>query len=249
MRTKRFALLAFDAVSLFAIAAVFALVCPKAYAHAYVDPSVMTYTIQALAGVAVALSAVMGVMWRRARRLLFKLLKIDENYGKTVEGCVSKVVGATHPDNACAAPTNLVVPKKGAARTIPSWPKRFGIALCAMAFVMFTYFVVAPYEIVGGNKDSLSFILRDVWLVMLIFAFVVGTLVALAISALKGKAFDILVAIAFALALGGFVQALFLNGGFPLPTGMPYPGRITPLRWRSIPSSGSRSSQAALLWR
>lgn len=29
----------------------------------------MTYTIQALAGVAVALSAVLGVVWRRARPL------------------------------------------------------------------------------------------------------------------------------------------------------------------------------------
>lgn len=223
MRIKRLTLAAFDAASLFTIATVFALVCPAAYAHAYVDPSVMTYTIQALAGVAVALSAVMGVMWRRARRLLFKLLKIDENYGKTVEGRVSRVDSSLNPNAAVSSPTNLTTPKKNTARLALSWPKRFGIALCAMAFVMFTYFVVAPYEIVGGNKDSLSFILRDVWLVMLIFAFVVGTLVALAISACKGKAFDILVAIAFGVAFGGFAQALFLNGGLPSADGHAVP--------------------------
>ena len=52
----------------FALLALYAVVCGSAVnlawaaiAWAYVDPSVMTYTIQALAGVAVALSAVAGV--------------------------------------------------------------------------------------------------------------------------------------------------------------------------------------------
>ncbi|WP_418954075.1 hypothetical protein, partial [Tractidigestivibacter sp.] len=46
-------------------------------ALAYVDPSVMTYTIQALAAVAVALSAVLGVAFRRTRKALMRLLHID----------------------------------------------------------------------------------------------------------------------------------------------------------------------------
>ena len=48
-------------------------------ALAYVDPSVMTYTIQALAGVAVALSAVLGVAARKTRKLLMDLLDLDES--------------------------------------------------------------------------------------------------------------------------------------------------------------------------
>ena len=59
--------------------------------QAYVDPSVMTYTIQALAAVVVALSAVLGVAFRRSRKVLFRLLKIDENANKIVEGKVHKV--------------------------------------------------------------------------------------------------------------------------------------------------------------
>ena len=62
-------------------------------AYAYVDPSVMTYTIQALAGVAVALSAVIGVAWRRLRRFLFKALKIDENAGKEADAPVRRIEG------------------------------------------------------------------------------------------------------------------------------------------------------------
>ena len=32
---------------------------------AYVDPSVMSYTVQAIAGVAIALGVVFGVVWRK----------------------------------------------------------------------------------------------------------------------------------------------------------------------------------------
>lgn len=35
---------------------------------AYVDPSVMSYTVQAVAGVAVALGVVFSVVWRRIKR-------------------------------------------------------------------------------------------------------------------------------------------------------------------------------------
>ena len=54
-------------------------------AAAYVDPSVMTYTIQVIAGVAVAVGAVVGVVWRRAKKKVQKKLGIDENAKKEVE--------------------------------------------------------------------------------------------------------------------------------------------------------------------
>ena len=37
-------------------------------AFAYLDPSVMTYTIQVVAGVIVAVGAVVGIYWRKAKR-------------------------------------------------------------------------------------------------------------------------------------------------------------------------------------
>jgi len=52
---------------------------------AYVDPSVMTYTIQAVAGVIIALGAVIGVTWRIMKKKTQKVLKIDENQKKEVE--------------------------------------------------------------------------------------------------------------------------------------------------------------------
>lgn len=54
-------------------------------AYAYIDPSVMTYVIQAVAGVVIALGAVFGIYFRRMKKALFALLHIDENRGKEVE--------------------------------------------------------------------------------------------------------------------------------------------------------------------
>ena len=52
---------------------------------AYVDPSVMSYTVQAIAGVAIALGVVFGVVWRRVKSGANKALGRDENAGKEVE--------------------------------------------------------------------------------------------------------------------------------------------------------------------
>lgn len=52
---------------------------------AYVDPSVMTYTIQAVAGAIIALGAVIGVTWRVMKKKTQKVLNIDENQKKEVE--------------------------------------------------------------------------------------------------------------------------------------------------------------------
>ena len=87
---KRSVLFAYDAFSALAVAFVlsFAFTQP---AFAYIDPSVMTYTIQAVAGVAVALSAVAGVALRRGRKKLNRVLDIDENAKREFEPDVHRL--------------------------------------------------------------------------------------------------------------------------------------------------------------
>lgn len=53
--------------------------------NAYIDPSVMTYVIQAVAGVIVAVGAAVGIYFRRAKKKLNEKLGIDENKNKEVE--------------------------------------------------------------------------------------------------------------------------------------------------------------------
>lgn len=55
-------------------------------AKGYIDPSVMTYTIQAIAGVAIAVGAAVGIHFRKAKKKLAEKMNIDENKNKEVEG-------------------------------------------------------------------------------------------------------------------------------------------------------------------
>ena len=52
----------------------------------YLDPSVMTYAIQAIAGVVIAIGAVAGIYWRKAKKKVSDKLGIDDNKNKEVEG-------------------------------------------------------------------------------------------------------------------------------------------------------------------
>ena len=58
---------------------------------AYVDPSVMSYTVQAIAGVAIALGVVFSVIWRKIKKGTNKVLRRDENSGKEIEDDVKAV--------------------------------------------------------------------------------------------------------------------------------------------------------------
>lgn len=55
-------------------------------AKGYIDPSVMTIAIQAIAGVAIAVGAFLAIHFRKAKKKLAEKLNIDENRNKEVEG-------------------------------------------------------------------------------------------------------------------------------------------------------------------
>ena len=54
-------------------------------ANAYIDPSVMTYMIQVVAGIVVAVGAVAGIYFRKAKKKVSEKLGIDENKNKEIE--------------------------------------------------------------------------------------------------------------------------------------------------------------------
>lgn len=66
----------------FAVCFIFMFAIPV---KAYIDPSVATYAVQAIAGVAVAVGAVAGIMLRKFKRVLHNKLGIDENANKEIE--------------------------------------------------------------------------------------------------------------------------------------------------------------------
>ena len=64
---------------------------------AYVDPSVMTYLIQAIAGVVIVAGVTFGVIWRKMKRKAQKVLHIDENAKKEVEDDVVEISSEEEP--------------------------------------------------------------------------------------------------------------------------------------------------------
>lgn len=51
----------------------------------YIDPSVMTYAIQAIAGVAIAVGAVVVLLWRKAKKKVAEKLNLEEKSIKETE--------------------------------------------------------------------------------------------------------------------------------------------------------------------
>ena len=53
--------------------------------NAYIDPSVTTYMIQAIAGIVIAVGAAVGIYFRKVKKKVSDKLGIDENRNKEVE--------------------------------------------------------------------------------------------------------------------------------------------------------------------
>lgn len=193
-------------------------------AYAYVDPSVMTYTIQALAGVAVALSAVLGVVWRRVRKHLLRILRIDENEGKHVEGAVHALDGDApgywdRLERADAEARRMKTELKSNRPEKLCWGTRFLFALAAALMLFYTLVVVGPLEIVASSVGSLLFTAADVWVPFAVVALLGSIALALALSLLRGKAFNVCFAIIAALGVAAYIQAMFLNTSLPAADG------------------------------
>ena len=224
MRRKHAALVVYDWAVLLVVALVAVTAFP-AQAYAYVDPSVMTYTIQALAGVAVALSAVLGVALRRTRKVLMRALHIDENAHKQVEPMVHRVDGsnkggvdllATADKSARRCHEEQVADSQ--ARKL-SWPQRFIRSMIAALFLIGTVFIVAPLEVVSGSASSLVFGPGDVATLVICAGVASSVLLALLVSITRGRAFDVVIAVIVALGLCCYVQAMFLNNSLPIADG------------------------------
>lgn len=207
------------------VAALLSVTLFPAPAYAYVDPSVMTYTIQALAGVAVALSAVLGVALRRTRRVILRALHIDENARRQVEPSAHRV-DASSEDAAymlARADEEALASRQsslGATRAKHlSWLQRFVRGLVASLFLVGTVFVVAPLEVVSGSSSSLVFDAGDVAGLVIIAALILSICLAFLLSIPKGHAFDVLVTVVVAVGLCCYVQAMFLNRSLPIADG------------------------------
>lgn len=224
LRTKLQARLILGAVS--AATVLFWCAClslvPADRAYAYVDPSVMTYTIQAVAGAAVALSAVAGVVFRRTRRKLYKLFNIDENAHKLVEEDVVRV------DPTCDYGRRRLADSRSRAvrwseqcaqlqsrngQQQLTYGARFAFSSAMALFMAFIVFIAPALEIIGSNADSLVFGLQTIGWIPAVFGVAFAVAAAALLALLRGKAFYVALMILFCLTVGAYCQSLFMNQG------------------------------------
>lgn len=224
---KRLLLRLYDGAGL-VFAVLFLQGCFPASAWAYIDPSVMTYTIQAVAGVAVAISAVVGVLFRRGRRKIEWLLDIDGDAKLIREGDVHRVVPQEAPREPLEEPEMALadeVSQKGKSRFFdrsaggPPWKQRCVFGTIVALFFVFTIFFVSPIEIVEGSSSSLVFGVGELWGLLVLPALGMVVFIAAILTALRGRAFAVALAVVFALGLCAYIQALVLNGGLPAADG------------------------------
>ena len=219
---KRLVVGLFDFLFVAVAASSVLLVCAPA-AHAYVDPSVMTYTIQALAGVAVALSAVFSVLWRRIRHVLFKVLGIDENYGKVLEEPVVRFSDEEQERKRQAEQAQESargLSKRVASSRVESLPWRSRLLISAVVAFGCVFLLAWEngLELIASN-NLLSFGVADVWLPVTVFSLVLFVVLTLVLSAFKGRAFNFALALVCALTLAAFLQMLLLNNDLPVADG------------------------------
>jgi len=221
MRMRRMALAAYDACAIAVVAALFSCGVPHV-AWAYVDPSVLTYTIQALAGVAVALSAVAGVMFRRTRRTIMRVFGIDENARKEVELPVVRTDGdqASSGQGVTASASAGGDASQGAGEKAErTMLQRWLLPAIVSVFFSFTLFVVAPLEMVAGSAGSLVIGVWQLWPVVAGLGLAVAVAVAAVLALLPQNASLRACLVVACLGACCWLQALFMNTGLPTADG------------------------------
>lgn len=220
LRARSRLLFVWDAVTL-VVVAFFMFMAAPSRAYAYVDPSVMTYAIQAIAGVAVALGTVLGVVFRRTRRRILAMLDIDENARKDLEAPVHRIdqYGAAVPLAVEARHAGPADEPPGHAPGEPGWRSRMLRTALVASFIVTTLAVTAPLEIVAGSAGSLVASTGDVVVPVFVTAGIMLVALVAVCTPVRGRAFGYVLVVLFALGLGMYLQAMVLNIGLPQADG------------------------------
>ncbi len=85
--------------------------------------------------------------------------------------------------------------------------------------MVFTLFVVAPYEILAGNQASLTYGLADAWQVFVLPAIVMVAIGTIVLTLMRGNLFNLVALVVFGIGLATYIQVAFLNGTLPSADG------------------------------
>ena len=190
------------------------------HVNAYIDPSVMTYAIQAIAGTAIALGTFVSVYWRKIKKIFVnefnasnrKNNESDDLFFKEKDGTVRHSLDKDHAEQVPG--TNKVSQKKGFKDILITLIPAFALSL-AISFMLMAY---APFQLYFNNVYEFWFDFKlmlvphaaaTVLLFIVLFAvFVISYL-------LYDKFYDVLVFFAFFVFVGLYIQGNFMSGHLP----------------------------------
>lgn len=191
-------------------------------ANAYIDPSVMTYAIQALAGIAIALGTFFGLYWRKVRKPILKFFNLDETAGREEEAdeliyydpAVMKEERHIHPaaDNKSSDADRKEKGKLGQILSdmIP--------ALYLTLSGCFMLCICAPLDLYFNNKNEFWFntdILVPQLIRMMCMIAPVVLLVFLLIRLINKKAYNIALVVSTIAFICSYIQGNFRIGNLP----------------------------------
>ncbi len=200
--------------------------------HAYIDPSVATYAIQAIAGIAITLGTVLGVYWRRISKRFRGKQRTAVNttesdlltFHDPVSGEEIKSIRKTAEPAAQAEQTIKVI-RAGKAPEVYSFRdflKNMLYALPIIAAVAFMIGVYAPLEIYMNNQIEFWFdysFLRPVVLYLFAAIICAGTALYAFCYFIHKKLFKAMLAIGLIAFLILYIQGNFLVAHLPAMDG------------------------------
>ena len=204
-------------------------------AQAYIDPSVMTYAIQAMAGLVIASGTFLGIFWRRMRRRIMGGKTVKESKYRQFE---SDALQFDDPDEPGISITPDMIPYEGPIRfnngekanvqishaeRSPyklSWAERIGDIVPIALMLVVTFGIFMPSSLYLGNINEFIFeYTRDVLPIILGISAAAFVVIELLISIFPGRLYLILSSLVFSIGLGFYIQGNFLNPKFSILNG------------------------------
>ena len=190
------------------------------HVKAYIDPSVMTYAIQAIAGTAIALGTFFSVYWRKVRKVFVKELNISK--GKNYESnnlFYNKPDGTIqHYLNQESVKHEPEIHEKNEKKSFKDILITFLPAFALSLSISFMLMAYAPFQLFFNNLYEFWFDFK----MMLFPHFAATVLLFLALFALfvisyviYDKFYEVLVFFALYVFIGLYIQGNFMSGHLP----------------------------------
>jgi hypothetical protein len=186
--------------------------------YAYIDPSVMTYAIQAIAGIAVALGTFFSLYWRKVKKWLIREMDLNETAKSGSESDELYYYDPSCMDEAKTITVSSKTDKQAETENGNSFIRDLIPALWLAAAGCFMLCIYGPLEIFMNNKNEFWFdfsVLFPQLLRMFVIFILAVMILAAVVRKISRKAYKILLWIASTILVGMLIQGTFLVKNMP----------------------------------